>query len=197
MNKLVIGVLAFILAGSLFFVFTKPQLDTVRAMKVQISQYDEALDKFAQLARIRSALQQRYNTVDDEQRRRLTHMMPDHVDNIRLILDIDSIASRYGMAVQNVTVNREDSNKAAAASAIGAIGAQTQAFDSISLQFTSVGTYENFVRFLRDIESSLRVVDVTNLNVQPIGAETESDKAAQNGTNFYKYTITLRTYWLK
>lgn len=198
MMRLIIATVAFIGAGAIFFLYTQPTYDTVQASQAQIDQYNQALDKATELQTLKQSLLTKYNSFDTTSLDRLQKLLPDHVDNIALILDLDSIASRYGLGLQNVDVSAS-SQAPTGQTAIGVIGGSTRAYDSLTLTFSTQGTYTTFLRFLTDLETSLRVVDLTSLNITSAsGSSVVSNGIPGNGGGpVYNYTITLRTYWLK
>ena len=141
MGRLIIGTIAILIAGGVFFFYTQPSYDTVQAQQAQIDQYNQALDKAAELQTLKQTLLSRYNSFDPNALDRLQKLLPDHVDNIALILDLDSIATRYGLALQNVDISTAGVATPANQTAIGAIGSTNQAYDSLTLTFTTQGTY--------------------------------------------------------
>ncbi|MDO8604331.1 MAG: hypothetical protein Q7K40_02955 [bacterium] len=200
MIRSIASLLGLVVAGFVFFQYTQPTYGKVRAIQADIEQYNQALDKADELQQLKDSLISRYNAFDPSAIQRLHKMLPDHVDNIRLILDLDGVASRFGMALQNVVISNPAS-EAVGQTAIGAISAGKQKYDSLTLKFTTRGTYENFVRFLEELESSLRIVDMVSLTVTP-----ESSISAPIGVaggprpgpaSTYRYDITIRTYWLR
>jgi Tfp pilus assembly protein PilO len=195
MARLIIAVISFVAAGAIFFLYTQPTYDTVQTEQAQIAQYDAALDKATQLQTLKQTLLSRYNAFDTNSLDRLQKLLPDHVDNIALILDLDSIASRYGLMLQNVDVSNSGGQAAMGQAAIGAIGASNQAYDSLSLTFTTQGTYSNFLQFLTELETSLRIVDLASLTISPASSNTTT--GVKPAEPVYNYNITLRTYWLK
>ena len=195
MTRLIIAIISVVAAGAIFFVYTQPTYDTVQTEQAQIAQYNAALDKATQLQTLKQTLLSRYNAFDTNSLGRLQKLLPDHVDNIALILDLDSIASRYGLMLQNVDVSSSGGQAAANQATIGAIGASNQAYDSLSLTFTTQGTYSNFLQFLTELETSLRIVDLASLTISP--AASNSTTGAKPAEPVYNYNITLRTYWLK
>ncbi|MBI5645221.1 type 4a pilus biogenesis protein PilO [Candidatus Kaiserbacteria bacterium] len=189
MGRTIIAVVGFVLAGAIFFLYTKPTYDGVQGTRNQIAQYDAALQKAAELQQLKQSLLARYNAFDPAQVDRLQKLLPDHVDNVRLILDLDNIAGRHGMAIQNVVVStpqRSDGRE----TAVGTISASKQKYDSLTMKFTTQGTYQSFQEFLNDLETSLRIVDLASLKV----ARSDATRA---GEPLYSFDITLRTYWLK
>jgi Tfp pilus assembly protein PilO len=55
----------------------------------------------------------------------------------------------------------------------------------VTISFSFTASYQNFLAFLQDIQSSLRILDITHLTV------------TTNPTGTYTYSIQLTTYWLK
>lgn len=190
MIRSIISVICLLGAGAIFFMYTQPTYDSVQTANAQIAQYDEALSKASELQQLKQSLLSRYNTFDPAQIDRLQKLLPDHVDNVRLILDIDSLAGKHGMALQNVIVS-QSAQAQSAQGATGIIGASKQAYDSLTIKFTTQGSYDTFRQFLTDLESSLRIVDLVSLNI------ARGSDSTQGHGPLYTYDITLRTYWLK
>lgn len=176
------------LAGAIFFLYTKPSYDTISEQQTKIAQYDQALDKAAQLQQLKQSLLARYNAFDPNDVDRLQKMLPDHVDNIRLILDLNSLAAQHGMSLENVDVTNTGS--AATNSASATIGSDQQDYESLTLRFTTHSTYSNFETFMRNLEASLRIVDLVSLSIATSGGNTP-------GAQLYQYQVTIKTYWLK
>jgi Tfp pilus assembly protein PilO len=193
--KLTFAILGLVLAGGMFFFYTKPAYDGVQATQAQIAQYNAALDKATQLQQLKQSLLSKYNSFDPNNLSRLQTLLPDHVDNVGLILDIDNLASKYGMALENVDVSTP-SSVGSSATPISAIGSSGQKYDSLTMKFSTTGTYANFLQFLTDLETSLRIVDLVSLSVSA-NASTAGAAAQAASSPLYTYNITLRTYWLK
>lgn len=198
MGKTIFALIGLILAGGIFFMYTKPTYAgpamgsgvSIGELQAQIQQYEEALEKAAQLQQLKQKLLTRYNSFNPDDINRLQTMIPDHVDNIGLILELDNLASHYGMALENVDVSSDAAAQGQGA-AVGAIGGGNQKYESLTLSFGTYGTYEDFLSFLLDLESSLRLVDLVSLTVE------QNSDAAQKGERTYHYDIKLKTYWLK
>ncbi len=189
MFKTIISVVCFVAAGAIFFLYTQPTYDAVKQSSAQISQYDEALSKAAELQQLKQSLLSKYNTFNPSDIERLQKLLPDHVDNVRLILDVDSVAGRHSMAIQNVVVSSSQSAKTSQ-TAIGTVSSSRQKYDSLTIKFTTQGTYESFRAFLEDMQRSLRIADLTSLTMTRIDAA--------GGVNpLYNFEVVMRTYWLK
>lgn len=181
----------------IFFAYTDPVYKDVKELRVQVSSYDEALDNSKKLEEAKNALNEQYNAFTDEELTRLRKLLPDNVDNIRLILEIESVAVRYGMTINNVEfdVATRDANGKQIEEDSKDLKAAHKDYGIFDLSFSTEGTYPNFVAFLADIEKSLRIVDINQIDF------TSPDNNPVQGfgkpKDIYKYDISLRTYWLK
>lgn len=188
MTRTIIASIALLSAAGVFLSYTKPTYDASGTARTQIAQYDAALTKAAELQQLKQTLLTRYNTFDPAEIERLKKMLPDHIDNVRLILDLDNLAGANGLALQNVVVSTP-SGEGQAQTAASAISSSKQGYDSVTLAFTTVATYETFLQFLSQLQTSLRIVDLVALRLAPSGAGASNQS--------YTFDITLRTYWLK
>src|ERR1051326_1864765 len=117
MLRSTISIVGVLLAGGIFFLYTQPAYDKSGQLQAQISQYDQALQKAAELQQLKQTLLARYNAFDPADIDRLQKLLPDHVDNIRLILDMDAMAAARQMALSNVNVSTPASQAPAAQTA--------------------------------------------------------------------------------
>ena len=177
-------------AVALFFLYTKPAYDTLQLTKGKIGEYDIALDKATQLQRLKQSLLSRYNAFSAQDIDRLHKLLPDHVDNVRLVLDLDTLASKHGLALQNVVISNSSNAANTLAPQKNTIGPTGQTFDSLTLRFSTIGSYDRFVSLISDIEKSLRIVDIVDLSIK-------EDSSSSGTEPLYRFDITLRTYWLK
>lgn len=180
-----------------FFAYTDPVYKDVKELRTQVSSYDEALANSKKLEEAKNVLNQQYNTFTDDELERLRKLLPDNVDNIRLILEIESVAVRYGMTIKNVEfdVATRDTNGKEIEEDSKDLKLAQKEYGIFDLSFSTEGTYPNFVAFLEDIEKSLRIVDINQISF------TSPDNNPVQGfgkpKDLYQYDISLRTYWLK
>jgi Tfp pilus assembly protein PilO len=190
MGKTLFSFFGLMVALGIFFFYTKPVYDGAQMQREEIAKYDAALSKAQELQQLKDTLLQRYNEFSPEDRDKLQKLLPDHVDNVRLILDLDNIASRRGMALQNVVVSTPGSGQTTQ-TAVGTIGSSRQKYETLTTRFSTQGTYSQFQQLISDLEASLRIMDMVNLKV------TSNPDSARLSEPFYSYEVTLRTYWLK
>ncbi|MBV9349870.1 MAG: hypothetical protein JO026_03895 [Patescibacteria group bacterium] len=194
--RLFVPIVLLVIALGIFFGYINPTYAHVRTLLLQESQYDEALSRAKELQGVRDELISRYNTFSQSDLARIQKLLPDHVDNVRLILDLDSMASKYGMRVKDVSIDQSavTTTKASPGGITAStqqlnvsqqIGSDNKPYESVVLSFSVTGTYDSFRQYLADLERSLRISDVTGITFVP------------NDTGIYDFTIHLKTYWLK
>lgn len=186
MIQRIIPIAALVLSVVLFFGYINPTYSgDIATMKTQIKSYDAALtaaqqftDKEAELTRDRAAL-------PPDGLARLESFLPDSVDNIQLILDLDALGARSGVTLSNFDIGTNSAQGTASAGSSGNLTLQSEsAVDSLDISLTATGSYSAFRSFLAGIEQSLRPLDVTAVSIH------------NSTTGVYTYDITIRIYWL-
>lgn len=176
-----------------FIVIIKPRYDELQATQTQVSSYNSNLDTAAKLKQSREELIAQYNSIPKEDLDNLRALLPDNVDNIRLIIQLDSLATRNGLSkLRNVDYQVVD-NKTDA-SAQQSPESVRKPYGEFVITFQTVGQYSNFLLFLADLERNLRLVDITSVDFSAQN-DSQTDGKAPSLSNTYK--VTLKTYWLK
>lgn len=196
----------FLLSGvGLFFGYTSSAYNSITTLKSDAIHLDEALDRAKQLTALRDSLVARYNTIAASDLNRLNKLLPDNIDNIRLIIDINNIAASRNIKISTfdfVNTSSADTQSAAQPAESGVrtpamppanedvsaremVSKNKEPYGSVQLSFTASAPYEDFLAFLVDLEKSLRVVNIKSIELEAEGADA------------YHYTVIIETYWLK
>jgi len=181
-----------------FLLFVNPLYSDISLLKEQVASYNQALDNSKALENERDKLTKKYSTIDPENLDKLKKLLPDNVDNIRLILEMEKVASPYGMILKDVHYEIEaKDDKAANKNQVVQGGAPikttTKDYGVWDLSFSIEGSYANFLNFTKDLENNLRVVDIASIQFSSESAAT----APKTSTESYKYVFKVKTYWLK
>lgn len=177
--RLFIPILLIIAAIGLFVVYTNPTYQGTKALSAQVNAYNDALNKSQELRKVRDSLLSKRNTFSADDLQKLKEVLPDNVDNIRLIIDINNIASRHGLSLSGVNlgeISGKSSKTVLAGSAGGPVG-------TVDVGFSVTTSYEGMLSFMGDLEHSMRLIDVEKLGFA-------------GGSDQTSYTIGIRTYWL-
>jgi len=181
-----------------FFMFANPFYKDISSLSAQAVSYNEALDNSKSLEAERDKLTQKYNSISLDDLTKLQKFLPDNVNNIRLILEIEKIASPYGMVLKDVKYDTTSIKETASQTKAvqGGVTAKTNSdFGTWNLEFSTQGTFPNFLNFVKDLESNLRIVDISSIEFS--STATTGTGANASPSNSYKYAFKIKTYWLK
>ena len=103
MNRNITATILIVLAIGIYFTVTENVINAAESVQTVNSSYVTALDSAAQLIKVRDQVEQAYNNISPADRTRLDEMIPDSVDNIRLVIDLNSVAMNHGLTLSNVT----------------------------------------------------------------------------------------------
>lgn len=200
MTRFIIPIILIGIALTTFFVIANPIYNDISALKMTGASYNEALDNSKALENERDKLTAKYNSINVDNLTKLQKLLPENVDNIRLILEIEQIALPYSMVLKDVKYNVVDKKADPANTTLvqggNAINGTPKDYGIFDLEFSTTGTYENFISFTKDLERNLRIVDISSVsfssNTVNVGVNPNV-----NSPEVYKYNFKIKTYWLK
>ncbi len=174
-----------------FVMFVWPRYQNIQTTRAAIANSDNSLSTAAKLKASREALIAKYNSIPKADLDNLKTLLPDTVNNIRLIIQINALATKNGLSVLRNVEYQAVQEKAAAGAAN--TEASRRPYGEFAVSFETVGQYKNFLAFLSDLEANLRLIDVTGIDFS-LGAGAGGD---QGGIVSNSYKVSLKTYWLK
>lgn len=191
--NLITPLIFLIISGISFFAWINPiyqgahvdskgKPDSIVALQATNASYDKALLNQVKLKNKIIALTESKSAISQTDITRLDRMLPSSVDNVRLIVEIESIVKKYNTAgFKSISVSKNDTQTSAGGNSVVATPDQ---YSTLSLNFSVTMSYANFVNFLHDLEDSLRLVDINNITF------------TANDTDTYDFSVALKTYWL-
>lgn len=176
-----------LVAVGIFFTYTNPTFSgPVADAQTKIRGYNSALAAAESFKEQESRLSIERAAIPAEGLERLQSFLPDNVNNIQLILDLDALAARAGVQLSNFSIENDGKQPDAQNTTDGGLALEsTSPVGQLNVTVTAIGTYSAFRRFLESAEKSLRLLDVVGVNV------TTADSGV------YTYDITFRIYWLQ
>lgn len=179
-----------IINGSSFFWGESSQVG-IMDLRAEKKSLNKALTDAEDLQAKAEVLKRQANSLSPENLVKLDTFLPDSINDLQLVVDINGIAKRSNMSISDVKLVTED--RSATGRVTPSAGVATKSFAEVAtvpLAFTVQGTYPNLKSFLTDLSNNLRLIDVTKLD---FGQNSSEDLAK----GIYKYNITVETYWLK
>jgi Tfp pilus assembly protein PilO len=178
MNRNATPLILIILAIGIFFTFTNSRIDDIKSLQAINDGYALAISNSVDLIKARDAVLVDRKKLDDTMIDRLNKMMPDNIDNVRLIIDVNSIAQSRHITVKNIRTSPTTGDTAGGKN-------QSGQYSTMNLSLSASASYANFLLFLQDLERSLRFLDVSHMTI------------TANETGTYDYSLDIKTYWLK
>ncbi len=194
MNRNSTPIILLILAIGIYFTFTKGKVEELKTIKNVNAGYQEAIENSEKLMKVRDDVQRSYNEIDDIDKERLEKMLPNNIDNVRLTLDVKSIGLSRGLVLRNVKTDAPNINTGIKSSGTNGTNARinnvpppdsASPYDTVLLTFNVTTNYLTFLELIKDLETSLRIIDISKIDF------------TVNDTGTYDYSVELRTYWLK
>lgn len=206
MNKNIIATILIVLAIGIYMTFTRGKINEVNAVRGVNDQYSQAIRNADNLVKVRDQVLRDYSSISVEDRSRLDKMIPNTVDNIRLIIDLNSVARRRGVSLRNIKASAVAPVAKASSQKTGTAippsnnlsvknpgtsdmvltgNIPTPTLDIVNISFSVSAPYQQFIEFMRDLESNLRIMDLSHLTV------------AVSDTGTYDFGVQLSTYWLR
>ena len=183
-NRFIFQIFLIIISIGLVVVYVNPTYKEIKNLNVENSEYSTALNTSKELGAIRDQKVEIYNSFTSEDLEKLKKMLPDTVDNVRLVMDINNLALSHDIVIKDTEVHTSDGQNQ------GKSDAQFNdplEYGFVTLDFSFTASYDDFMAFISDIKSSLRLVDIVSLGMSTVDGEEE----------VYKYDLSIRTYWLE
>jgi Tfp pilus assembly protein PilO len=178
----VLPLLALIFAVAIFFLYINPTwTGSLATVKAQIAQDNQSLDMISAYTKQETALTNARNAMDQTSLDRLQSFLPDSVNNVAIILDLNALAARSGLSLKSINVTQSD----AADGTSDASGASFSPTGSVDLSLAASGTYSSILSFLQGVELSERLLDLRDV------------KISGSDTGVYDVGMTIRLYWLR
>jgi Tfp pilus assembly protein PilO len=168
----------------LFYLYIDPQYTAVKELSAQKVEYVNALEKARDLQNVRDELLTRYNALPKENIAKLERLIPDNLNTVKLVADIDSVAGKYGIPIRAVKVTEEmvDESQRISTEFV------EKPYKVTTISMKAAATFESLLPFLQDLEKSLQLIDVRSVTFT-------ADDGLNNGIN--DYDISIVTYSLR
>ena len=187
------AIILILISIGLYYTVISPQYAQIGALRAEADQYQNILSNASDITAQSTALEKKREAITQADVDKLTKVLPDSVNNVKLANDLATTAAQYGIllksikAVDDSTLDNVSTISPSSESAptLGAPAPAPNNLQKVKVTVTILANYQSFRAFLADVEQSLRVVDVKKL----------SFKTTDQGTN--EYSLELETYWLK
>ncbi len=171
----------FLIAGAavIFFTKSKNYFPEVKSLRNQVASYNETINTAKEVKNSIDKVLGDYNDISQENVDRINKIVPSTPESINLVVQIDDIMKKNGLRLKNIDTRNIVSENSAFENKIN------KTYESIALSIQTQGSYGSFYSFLKDLEKSLRLIDVNSIKISPAGQDN------------YDFSIEAVSYWRK
>jgi Tfp pilus assembly protein PilO len=179
--KNILPVILIAVAVTLYFTEIQSQIENVQQTRMTNKSYLEAINQTEQITDLRQKLVAKVSSFDQSDLDKLKKSIPEKFNNVTFTNDLNGIAMRNGFSISDISV---DSNSSQSSSADRSLG-NSKPYIEHNVTFHFKTSYENVNKFVNDLEQSLRLIDISSINISP------TDKGD------YNFSFKIKTYSLK
>lgn len=157
--------------------YTMPTYEKVKKLQQEESHVSQTLGNASKLKEIIEDLKRQYDNFPVETREKLAKMLPDVVEPIDVIVEVNSIADNRVIVSDAKASNEEvESNPELFV---------YKPYSTIKATYDVSADYSRLLDFIHDLEHNLRLTDISKLDI-----------TADDGSGFIDVTVDTNTYWL-
>lgn len=182
----------------LLVTIVNPYYKDVSSYNEAITAYNLAIDSSSALQKTQDSLIEKYKNIKKDDKDRLDHFLPNTVNNIKFILEIEKIASIHNLQIMNTKFRSDQpfsGDATAGKTSTTLAGSSNTLYGIFPLEFTVDADYNTFLSFLKDLELNLRLIDVQTISFSVPASATKT--VGGTDPNIYSYSLNVQTYWLK
>lgn len=190
MMKIITNLALLGLAYYAIFFLAKPQWEEAKVVKLEVNSYKETLDNISKMQEIRNKLLKEYNSISEDEKKKLERMFASSLNEGELIGMLDNLANSNSMTLTDISFNKQNASQSG--TVIGGGGAVNQPYTPYSFSLSVKGSYNAFKNFLKNTEKSLVIIDIGSISFS--SANTSEEKG---GTDIYEYKMKGSVYLKK
>ncbi len=182
-------IFSIVIAILIFFFVIQPKFDEIKLLRTETDEYNAATAQYAAFnAKVQELILKR-DSVKISDRDRLDLLIPEKINDTRLLVDVEAIAKKNNVFLVGVETSNDniDPSSFTATNSEGQTESEIESSNDLltsEITFTLIGEYFDFKNFLRDIETSITLMHITKIHV------------AGNSEKFKLFNVTVRTYAL-
>lgn len=183
MSRGIITILFFATAITVFFAWTNPAFKEITELKVEKESFTRALESFRELQEMRDRILEKFNSISVEDSASLAKMVPEDSEQTELMVEISNLAQASGVVISRLDVQPEAIIEKIASFTPSSNGNLNYRKVDLDISFSS--SYEGFSVFLKELQKSLRLVDINEVGF------------TGRGENLYEFNIKAVSYFKK
>jgi Tfp pilus assembly protein PilO len=168
-----------------YFLLIAPKIDAIQGLRATLNKYNTTVNESKELQVTLNGMFSSLNAISDTDQTRLNRAVPKQFNNILFVSELNNIAFKNAVSIKSIQIDEKILEGSDVVVQTGA----GDLYRTVSAKITVAGPYDQFIKFLKDIESSLRIMDVRTISIKAI--------ERQAGAVSYEYTLEIETYHLR
>jgi hypothetical protein len=171
-----------IMAASIIYAFAYPTWGGVSALLNEKQKYNDSLIMVEEIENKKNQMLAEFNNISAADRKEIETILPNSMNFVRLISQIDAVAANYGISIDKITSKEIGS---AAGDSIEESQIAQKKYQSGVIGFSFSAPYDKFELFIDDLEKSLRILDMKSFKLS-VGEKGQ-----------YSYDVEFGVHWFK
>ena len=185
--KAIIPFIIIAICVGVYFMYISPIMDDINVKNQKKAEYVNVLNQAKELKVQRDAISAAYNNIPASDLESLSKIIPESFNAVSLANEISSISSRYNLSVKEIktdeTTTANNNNNVTGESA------PAGPYRTIVVTFKLTGQYEEFIKFLKDLQSGLHLVDVVGLSIKSTPGKKSTDVNLEYSLEVHTYSL--------
>ncbi len=179
-----------LIAAAAGVVFTNilPAYEETKIIEEELAELDSALAVAKRADELAKKHRADIDRISEKERETLATIVPDKIDMVALVNDIQGIAIRNAMVLRKVEARDRDDDR-------GDAPPEQQRYRAQTVKVELAGTYESFLGFLEEAERSLQLLDVEAVSFGSRSSVIEEEEESP-GPKEYGFSLKLTAYSL-
>jgi Tfp pilus assembly protein PilO len=183
--KLLIPLIIIGLCMGMYFMYISPTANEVKILSRQKASYDEVLLKSKEVGALRDDVFAEYNNISEVNINKLSKIVPDTFNSVMFANDMNALASKSNLVVKDFNIDPQRTEDRS----LLLSGAKPNPYKATVVTLRLVGQYSSFAKFLKNLETSLRLVDVSSLTIRTLGGQKSTDDSLEYSLEMYTYSL--------
>lgn len=195
MFRRTISIITILVALGIAGVYAYPKYEKIQTLRAEQETLNDALDTAQRIEKLTQDLEENMAEISEQERNTLTQLLPETVDRLAIFNDLSGVARTNNVRMDNIVFDAGDAESDSGNGETKVVLPTSDYFIAIPITFSVTGDYEDLLAFLTDVERSVQLFDVVQVNLETSGQG--SGAAAPQAGSSYSFNITAATYRLK
>jgi len=189
--------LPFLIIGlciGMYFMYISPWVVEIQESRSTNAEYVSILEKAKEVEAKRNEITTKYSSISQENLALIRKVIPDKFDQVIFANDINALAIKNNLEMKSIKDKMSESVDSIDTSQV------EKKYKTTTIAFSVSGQYKDFLSFMKEIESSLQLIDVIDLIISfssPVQSNPNQRIVKNNNEQIGDYSLEVQVYSLQ